>query len=72
MDKTANSQETNRRMHPPRPGKLHACLASLCICWKTFSVEANLHFSKGEAQVPSPALRCRNQWLTMCDATCYI
>src|ERR1700693_4479922 len=40
IDKTANTQETNRRMHPPRLGKPRACAASLCICWKTFSVEA--------------------------------
>jgi len=47
IDKTAQTQETNRRMHPPRLDRLHIGRASLCICWKTFSVEASRKFSKG-------------------------
>ncbi len=46
MDKTANTQGTNRRMHPPRLSRLHACRTSLCIFWKTLSVEASANFGK--------------------------
>src|ERR1700739_1292521 len=46
MDNAVNTQDTNRRMHPPRLGRLRACRASLCIFWKTLSVEASGNFSK--------------------------
>jgi hypothetical protein len=46
MDKTADTQETNRRMHPPRLSRQFVCRASLCIFWKTLSVEASVNFSK--------------------------
>ncbi len=57
IDKVAHTQETNRRMHPPRLGKWQATRRVCNICWKTFSVEAGPDFSKRPAH-PMPAIRC--------------